>query len=343
MSTASAVPETYELEGDDAKAVLKRVGRGKLVKDSFTRFRTADGFSMTRAVAHAAALTAFPALITIIGLASALDITGFKRVMEHTLQSLAPGPAGQLLREAFGRGSATGSAALIGGVIGVLIAGTFAMAQVERGCNRIYGMVRDRRIMRKLGRALVLNVTAGILFTLAFVVLAAGGALGDALKPTLGWGDTGALTFAILRWPVGLALAFAALTMVYKLSPNRRQPGAMWLQTGTVVATILWVAFTALLAWYYAVNDSLGTTYGPLVGVIALLTWAYATAVSLFLGLAFAAQLEAVRAGVPGPRTLRRYNEVVVTPEGTADSPPALRPTPAPPAPVRTTGTAATA
>src|SRR5205814_6861004 len=107
--------------------------------DSFTRFRTADGFSMTRAVAHASALTAFPALITIIGLASALHIPSFQRVLQHTLQSLAPGPAGQLLQTAFAQKSG-GSAALIGGLIGVLVSGTFAMAQVERGCNRIYGM-----------------------------------------------------------------------------------------------------------------------------------------------------------------------------------------------------------
>jgi YihY family inner membrane protein len=342
MSTASAVPETYELEGDDAKEVLKRVGRGKLVKDSFTRFRTADGFSMTRAVAHASALTAFPALITIIGLASALQFAGLRRVLQHTLQTLAPGPAGQLIREAFQ--SAGGGAALIGGAVGVLISGTLALAQVERGCNRIYGMVRDRGIWRKLGRAFVLNLTAGLLLVMAFVVLAAGGALGDALRGTGGWSDTWSLVFAILRWPVGLALAFAALTLIYKFSPNRRQPGAMWLQAGTIVATVLWFAFTALLAAYYAVNDGLGTTYGPLVGVIALLTWAYATAVALFFGMAFAAQLEAVRAGVPGPRTLRRHNEVLVTPEGTADSPPVAG-SAAPPTltPVPTTGTAASA
>jgi YihY family inner membrane protein len=344
MSTASAVPETYELEGEDAKEVLRRAGRGRLAKDSFTRFRTADGFSMTRAVAHAAALTAFPALITIIGLASALNFSGFRRVLEHALQTLAPGPAGQLLREAFGQGSGVGGAALIGGVVGVLISGTFAMAQVERGCNRIYGMARDRGIWRKLGRAFVLNITAGVLFTLAFVVLAAGGAVGDALKGTAGWGDTASLIFSIARWPVGLALAFVALTLVYKLSPNRRQPGAMWLQTGTVVATVLWVAFTALLAWYYSVNDSLGNTYGPLVGIIALLTWAYASAVSIFLGMAFTAQLEAVRAGVPGPRTLRRYNETVVTPEGTGDSPPVVAPVAVPPpAPMQRPDSAATA
>jgi hypothetical protein len=46
----------------------------------------------------------------------------------------------------------------------------------------------------------------------------------------------------------------------------------------------------------------LGATYGPLAGTIGLLLWTFLTSVALFLGLAFSAQLEAVRAGVPGPR-----------------------------------------
>jgi uncharacterized BrkB/YihY/UPF0761 family membrane protein len=48
--------------------------------------------------------------------------------------------------------------------------------------------------------------------------------------------------------------------------------------------------------------------YGPLTAFIALLLWANLTAVALFLGIAFAAQLEAARAGIesavhpdPGP------------------------------------------
>jgi len=124
--------------------------------------------------------------------------------------------------------------------------------------------------------------------------------------------------------PVIAAIAaiavFAALTLVYKVSPNRRQPGIAWLQTGTIIATGLWVILTALLAVYYSFSDQLGNTYGPLLGIIAILTWAYATALALFLGIALAAQLEAVRAGVPGPRTFRRYNETVRDPEETSDS-----------------------
>ena len=45
MSTATRGPETHELEGDDALNALRRTGWGRLAKDSFQRFRTADGFS----------------------------------------------------------------------------------------------------------------------------------------------------------------------------------------------------------------------------------------------------------------------------------------------------------
>ena len=50
-----------------------------------------------------------------------------------------------------------------------------------------------------------------------------------------------------------------------------------------------------------AKGASFGTTYGPLTGIFALLLWANLSSVALFLGIAFAAQLEAVRAGVPAP------------------------------------------
>src|SRR5207244_2778759 len=45
MSTATSVPETFELEGDDALRTLRRTGLLRLLRDSYLRFRYADGFS----------------------------------------------------------------------------------------------------------------------------------------------------------------------------------------------------------------------------------------------------------------------------------------------------------
>ena len=63
MSTATSVPETFELEGDDALRTLRRTGWARLVKDSFQRFRAADGFSHARALAFQVTLTLLPAVI----------------------------------------------------------------------------------------------------------------------------------------------------------------------------------------------------------------------------------------------------------------------------------------
>jgi hypothetical protein len=52
MSTAATVPETHgELEGDDAFEMARGIGLRALLRDSFVRFRYADGFSHSRALA----------------------------------------------------------------------------------------------------------------------------------------------------------------------------------------------------------------------------------------------------------------------------------------------------
>ena len=58
---------------------------------------------------------------------------------------------------------------------------------------------------------------------------------------------------------------------------------------------------TWLLSLYLEVSGSFDTVYGPLTAFMSLLLWAYLTSIALFLGLSFAAQLEAVRAKRPGP------------------------------------------
>ena len=103
----------------------------------------------------------------------------------------------------------------------------------------------------------------------------------------------------VLRWPIGLVLALVAITATFRWAPRRRQPAASWMAVGSGVALILWLVLTGLLAAFVRTSGSFGAVYGPLTAVMALLLWAFMTGIALFLGLAFAAQLEAVRAGIP--------------------------------------------
>lgn len=307
MSTAAPVPETHELEGDDAVETLRETGIRELLRDSFVRFRFADGFSHSRALAFQLVLTFFPGLIALVALGHALGQGSVSRVIADTVRELAPGPAGEIVTQAFAQGTeASDSAtALVAGIAVALIAASTALGQVERGSNRIYGVERDRPALRKYALAFALALSAGLATALAFVVLVPGSALGEALKNATGWSDALDTAWEVGRWPLGALLVAVAVTMLFRLSPNRHQPEESWLAFGSGISIALWFAFTGLLALYVSEVQEFGETYGPLAGVIGILVWALLTAIALFGGLAVAAQLEAVRAGVPTPHVER--------------------------------------
>ena len=300
MTTATNVPETRdELEGDEAVETLRQTGRRRLALDSFDRFRAGDGFSHSRALAFQLTLALLPALIAVVGLASALDQETFTRVVKETIDTVAPGAVGDILTEALKQGSSSasresGETALTGGLIAALVAGTTAMAQIERGANRIYGVERDRPTLRKYLIALALALSAGVLALLSAVLLVGGAAVRDAI----GGGETFNDVWSVARWPAGLAFAIGSIALLFEISPRRRQPEASWLAFGAAVSAALWLAFMGLFVLYVDATASFGATYGPLAGTIGVLLWTFLTSVALFLGLAFAAQLEAVRAGV---------------------------------------------
>jgi uncharacterized BrkB/YihY/UPF0761 family membrane protein len=157
---------------------------------------------------------------------------------------------------------------------------------------------RDRPLLRKYLVGLALALTAGLLAPMSLVVLMGGTAIRDALD----WGETFDSVWRVARWPLGITFAVASVSLLFEYSPSRRQPEASWLAFGAAVSVLLWLVFMGVLAVYMDATDSFGATYGPIAGTIGVLLWTFLSAVALFLGLAFAAQLEAVRAGVPEPR-----------------------------------------
>ena len=305
MTTAACVPITRdeELEGDEALETLRRAGRKRLLLDAMDRFRAADGFSHSRALAFQVTLTLLPGLIAVVGLAAALEIETFTTVVQETIQQIAPGAVGEIFTDALKQGTSaarqeSGEVALTGGGIAAALAGTTAMAQIERGANRIYGVESDRPFLRKYLTGAILAATAGSLAALSAAVLVGG----SAIRDSVGFGDVIDDVWVILRWPLGIALAIASIALLFEHAPRRRQPEFTWLAFGAATSALLWLCFMAVFVLYLETTGSFGATYGPIAGTIGLLLWTFLSAVALFLGLAVAAQLEAVRAGAAGPR-----------------------------------------
>ena len=263
MSTAAPVPETRGLEGDDAIHALRNVGVKQLVRDSFVRFRRADAFSHSRALAFQLVLTLLPALIAVVGFAKVLDQESFSRVLESTFKDLAPGPAGEVLTQTIQSSSEGGGIALFLGLAIAIVSGATAMGQIERGANRIYGVERDRPSVAKYTRATLLALSAGLAMVGALVLVVAGSELGSALADN-GWSDVLSTIWSIGRWPLGAALVIGAAALLFERSPNRSQPEPSWLAFGSGLSVLLWFALTGLLAGYLEISKDFGETYGPL-------------------------------------------------------------------------------
>jgi YihY family inner membrane protein len=301
MSAARFVPETWELSGDEARETLRRTGRGKLARDAFVRFRSADGFSHARSLAFVTSLLLVQGVILLVGLAASLGDTDLSATIVRTITEAVPGPAGKALTDAVFHAYETGASGqnVVLIVIGVttIITGTTLMGQMERALNRLYGIEQDRPTVQKYGRALVLALTAGVLSTAAFAMFALGHGIGEGLHD-----ETVTDIWKIVRWPIALVLMMAAIALLFRWSPNRHQPAWSWMAFGSTVSVVLWSIATLGLGLFFQASTTFSTTYGPLAGMIALLLWALLSSIAILFGAAIAVQLEAVRAGAADPR-----------------------------------------
>ncbi len=298
MSTASRVPETHELTGDDARRTLAATGTSALLRDSFERMRAADGFSHARALAFTTSLALVQGAIVLVGLASAFGETGFNRAIVEAIETAVPGQASDVLGNAVEQANRVGSEnrylPLLLGLVGLIVTSTTTMGQLERVLNRLYGIERDRPSHVKYARAFVLAVSVGAAIAAAFVLLAFGRALVETAAGS------------VLVWPLAIALAAAGLGALFRYAPNRSQPAWSWLAFGSGVAVVLWTITTLLLAVAFRLSSNFGDTYGPLAGIVALQIWTLLSAVTIVYGGAVIAQLEAVRAGIAEPRDARK-------------------------------------
>ncbi|MFC7360726.1 YihY/virulence factor BrkB family protein [Nocardioides astragali] len=310
MTTARTVPVTTEMDGDeldalDAWHLARRHGLRAIVVESFVRFRYGDGFTNSRALALQACLAVVPFLLALTGLAADIDEERPAAVVAHVVQSLSPGAGdSDALASAVDTSDESeraGEVALVFGLGFALLSMTTAMAQVERGANRIYGIRRDRKALLKYGRAAVLTAVLAAPVGVGFVMIVGGGALGDAMVEHYAWSDRTVDTWNLLRWPVGLAMLVLTVAVLLDHAPRRRQPALSWLALGACLAVALSAVATAGLALYVSHSGAFGSVYGPLAGIFALLVWALLSSIALFYGTAVCAQLEAIRAGESDP------------------------------------------
>jgi membrane protein len=234
----------------------------------------------------------FPALLTLISIASFFPIENLVGTITKELGRLAPGDvldiiSGQITEIAR---SGTGGILTFGFLLTIWSSST-AMVSLTTTLNAAYDIIEERPWwkVRLTAIALTLGLALFILTSIALVI--AGPSVAEQLATRMQLGEAFKWTWWILQWPVVLALVATGIAIVYYFAPDAEQQW-VWITPGSILATMVWIAVSLGLKFYISQFPSYNETYGAIGGVIVLLLWFWLSGLAILVGAEFNAEIE---------------------------------------------------
>ena len=265
-----------------------------------TLTRTLQEFSADHLTDRAAALTyyavlaLFPALIALVSMVGLLGSSVTDTLLEN-LDSVAPGPAKEILTSSVKGIADGGGAAGFAFVLGLVLALNAASGYIgafTRASNEIYGVEEGRPTWKLKPTQFGITLVLLLLLVVITVGITVSGPIAEQVGGVVGLGDTAVTVYNIAKIPVILALVAFMIAFLYWAAPNVKQPGFKFVSPGGIVAIILVIVASVLFSLYVANFASYNKTYGSLGGVVAFLVWLWITNVAILFGAEFNSELQ---------------------------------------------------
>jgi membrane protein len=251
---------------------------------------------ISQAIAFNLFLAFFPALLIAVALATSRigGRTSLFDLITDLTQFLPPGSQAIVSEFLVKRGPEAWKIAALGWT-GTLLAGSQVMKLVMQGIHTIYGDTEELGFLHRQVRGLML-----LLATIAPLLGAA--ILGVLGKPLRRWIGHEAGRHAILQgwWnfffpAAAMVLAMMAVTVIYRVA-RPQEDSLRNVLPGAMVATLLWWLVDVLFGIYVR-RVPYSVVYGGLAAVIGLIIWMQLSAIIIFLGAAWNAELAEIRKG----------------------------------------------
>ena len=279
--------------------------------------RTLKSFYDDEMTHHAAALTyyalmsLFPTLLLGVSLLGLLGqypatydaIVGYLRDVapDSTLETIDAS-----LRNAL-ESKGTAATALAIGVATTLYGTTGALEAARRALNVVFETPERRGFIRRKATDVASTFVLIALVLVTLILMFVGGGLAEDVFGFLGLGSTAATVWAIVRWPLALAVAMIVFAWVYYVTPNVEHRSFKWITPGAAVGVAIWLLASAAFSLYVSSFGSINATYGSFAAAVVLLIWLFLSNAALLLGAELNAEVERERelaAGIPSPATL---------------------------------------
>ena len=311
MSTATRVPETWELDGDDARETLLDAAVGGCSRRVPAPARAPTASATRARLASSSRLVLVQGAIGLVGLASVVGEHGSGGVDRPTIEAGRPRDRRATCSPT--RCSRRTRAAIVGQWVGARVRARRRArdrhdAHGSDGARRSTASTassRTARRCRSTRRAFVLALTVGLLATLAFVALAFGRPIGDALGS-----DATSVVDACCAGRSALVLGRGRHGAAVQLVPEPAPAGMVVAGVRAAVSVVLVGARDARARrCSSSVSSRSARPTGRSPAIVALLLWALLSSIAIAVrrGGGGPARGRSRRPpGTEGPRTERR-------------------------------------
>ncbi|SHG32874.1 membrane protein [Jatrophihabitans endophyticus] len=298
---SSTHDETHPPEGP---AEMPKAGWVEILKRSVQQFKHDDVTDRAAALTYFGVLALFPGLLVLVSILGLLGRSTTQKVLDN-LGQVAPGAVKSFLttvvEQVQGRAGTAGLAAIIGILVAFWSASGY-VAAFMRASNAIYEVDEGRPIWKTAPVRIGTTLALLVMLVVSLVLVVVTGPIASQVGEAFGIGDTAVLVWDIVKWPVLLVIVSLMFSLLYKATPNVKQPRFRWITPGGVLAVVVWLVASGLFAVYVALSGSYNKTYGSLATVIVFLVWLWITNIAILLGAEFNAETQrerAIRAGMP--------------------------------------------
>jgi membrane protein len=292
--SAQAPKEQY---APDQPTDLPKQSWPSVLKRTLKQFSEDQLTTWAAALTYYAILSIFPALLALVSILGLIGPSAIQPLIDN-LSTVAPGPAKEILTntlESLQKGSGASGLAFVIGLAAAIWSASGYISAFMDAANNVWDAPEGRPIWKKIPLRLALTIVMLVLLAASAMMVVFTGPVAQKAGDIIGLGSTFLTVWGIAKWPLLLLIVSFMISLLYYLAPNVKQPGFPWVTPGGVLAVLLWIAASALFAFYVANFASYNKTYGSLGGIIIFLIWLWITNIVILLGAEFNAEMERSR------------------------------------------------
>jgi membrane protein len=257
---------------------------GELLKRTLKECIADDVLSLAAQQAYYFFFALFPALLTLISIASFFPIENLADEIVNLLGRFTPPDVLKIISDQIRKISQSEHTGILTmAFVLTLWSSSGAMLSIITTLNTCYDISEGRPWWKVRLTAIGLTIGLAIFILTSISLVLVGPTVAEHLAGRLHLGEAFKWAWWILQWPVVFTLVATAIGLVYYFAPDAEQEW-VWITPGSVLATLLWMGVSLGFKIYLKYFGDYNETYGTIGAIIVLLTWFYLSGLAMLVG-----------------------------------------------------------